>query len=195
MKIKLKDFLDLLYKKDDEIVELATEGKEEFAKEFIKDLFQDIHNESSIDECTCYLADNFSSKHLDLSEVFAHRHGLFSDYIDEILAERDSNTIKSSTDMDDIYEQAGYRYLSGLGHNCGTRLLTVYSMREAYNELSKLDNNLELDCSEWGDYADGDDLINSFVGDISSQALMCNDIKNIQDYSKELCNDYFNLDL
>ena len=74
-----------------------------------------------------------------------------------------------------------------------SQLLAVYSLREAHESLDSLDENTLLDSSEYDDFENIDELVESFVNEIINEAESSNDIINIEDFSKNLCEEYFNI--
>lgn len=194
MKIKVEEFLNLLHKKEDEIIDGAVYSKLEFLKDFKEELFEEIHNQSSIENYISDVAYSFSSKNLGVEEVFKERHTFFYNYINEVLSEK-NEVISDVKSMDSIYREAGFRYLLAAGDTISAELLGVYCLRDVYRNLSDLNAELELDTSNYEEFTDADDLVENFANEIVRASLSSNDIINIEDYSKELCNDYFDLSL
>ena len=193
MKTKLNDFLEKIEKREDAIIEEAIYSEEEVDTNFKERLFKDVHSQSSLDSYISEEADAFANKYITAEVVFEKRKSLFCDFIDEILSERDGEPLKGVKAMDRIYEEAGYRYIFNVGFGMQSQLLAVYSLREAYESLDSLDENILLDSSEYDDFENIDELVESFVNDIVNEADSSNDIINIEDFSKNLCEEYFNI--
>ena len=192
MKTKLNDFLEKIEKREDAIIEEAICSEEEVDTNFKERLFKDVHSQSSLDSYISEEADAFANKYLTAEVVFEKRNSLYRDIIEEILSEREG-TLTSVKAMDSIYEEAGYRYIFNVGFGMQSQLLAVYSLREAYESLDSLDENILLDSSEYDDFENIDELVESFVNEIINEADSSNDIINIEDFSKNLCEEYFNI--
>lgn len=195
MKTKLNNFLEELSKKEDQLIDESVFSKVEINKDFKESLFSEIHTQSSLDSFISEEADYFACKHITNDMVFENRHSLFYDYINEILAEQDGASIKNVSDIDKVYKDAGYRYLLNIGHDIGSQLLAVYCLRDVYQLLSELDKNTLLDSSDYSDFDDIEELTDSFVEEVLNEAESSNDIINIEDLSKKLCEDYFGISL
>ena len=192
MKTKLNDFLEKIEKREDAIIEEAIYSKEEVGTNFKERLFKDVHSQSSLESYISEEADAFANKYLTAEVVFEKRNSLYRDIIEEILSEREG-ILTSVKAMDSIYEEAGYRYIFNVGFGMQSQLLAVYSLREAYESLDSLDENILLDSSEYDDFENIDELVESFVNEIINEADSSNDIINIEDFSKNLCEEYFNI--
>lgn len=192
MKTKLNDFLEKIEKREDAIIEEAICSEEEVDINFKERLFKDVHSQSSLESYISEEADAFANKYLTAEVVFEKRNSLYRDIIEEILSEREG-TLTSVKAMDSIYEEAGYRYIFNVGFGMQSQLLAVYSLREAYESLDSLDENILLDSSEYDDFENIDELVESFVNEIINEAESSNDIINIEDFSKNLCEEYFNI--
>ena len=192
MKTKLNDFLEKIEKREDAIIEEAICSEEEVDTNFKERLFKDVHSQSSLDSYISEEADAFANKYLTAEVVFEKRNSLYRDIIEEILSEREG-ILTSVKAMDSIYEEAGYRYIFNVGFGMQSQLLAVYSLREAYESLDSLDENILLDSSEYDDFENIDELVESFVNEIINEAESSNDIINIEDFSKNLCEEYFNI--
>ena len=192
MKTKLNDFLEKIEKREDAIIEEAICSEEEVDTNFKERLFKDVHSQSSLDSYISEEADAFANKYLTAEVVFEKRNSLYRDIIEEILSEREG-ILTSVKAMDSIYEEAGYRYIFNVGFGMQSQLLAVYSLREAYESLDSLDENILLDSSEYDDFENIDELVESFVNEIINEADSSNDIINIEDFSKNLCEEYFNI--
>lgn len=192
MKTKLNDFLEKIEKREDAIIEEAICSEEEVDTNFKERLFKDVHSQSSLESYISEEADAFANKYLTAEVVFEKRNSLYRDIIEEILSEREG-TLTSVKAMDSIYEEAGYRYIFNVGFGMQSQLLAVYSLREAYESLDSLDENILLDSSEYDDFENIDELVESFVNEIINEAESSNDIINIEDFSKNLCEEYFNI--
>ena len=192
MKTKLNDFLEKIEKREDAIIEEAIYSKEEVGTNFKERLFKDVHSQSSLESYISEEADAFANKYLTAEVVFEKRNSLYRDIIEEILSEREG-TLTSVKAMDSIYEEAGYRYIFNIGFGMQSQLLAVYSLREAHESLDSLDENTLLDSSEYDDFENIDELVESFVNEIINEAESSNDIINIEDFSKNLCEEYFNI--
>ena len=192
MKTKLNDFLEKIEKREDAIIEEAIYSKEEVGTNSKERLFKDVHSQSSLESYISEEADAFANKYLTAEVVFEKRNSLYRDIIEEILSEREG-TLTSVKAMDSIYEEAGYRYIFNIGFGMQSQLLAVYSLREAHESLDSLDENTLLDSSEYYDFENIDELVESFVNEIINEAESSNDIINIEDFSKNLCEEYFNI--
>ena len=192
MKTKLNDFLEKIEKREDAIIEEAICSEEEVDTNFKERLFKDVHSQSSLESYISEEADAFANKYLTAEVVFEKRNSLYRDIIEEILSEREG-ILTSVKAMDSIYEEAGYRYIFNVGFGMQSQLLAVYSLREAYESLDSLDENILLDSSEYDDFENIDELVESFVNEIINEAESSNDIINIEDFSKNLCEEYFNI--
>lgn len=192
MKTKLNDFLEKIEKREDAIIEEAICSEEEVDTNFKERLFKDVHSQSSLESYISEEADAFANKYLTAEVVFEKRNSLYRDIIEEILSEREG-TLTSVKAMDSIYEEAGYRYIFNVGFGMQSQLLAVYSLREAYESLDSLDENTLLNSSEYDDFENIDELVESFVNEIINEAESSNDIINIEDFSKNLCEEYFNI--
>lgn len=195
MKVKVNNFLEVMHKKEDQIIDEAVFSKVSINKDFKERLFRDIHAQSSLEDFIHEEAGSFSDKYVNADVVFKDRSSVFSDYIHEILAEQDGESIKDVKDMDKVYKDAGYRYILNVGHDIESQLLAVYCLRDAYQLLEKLDKDTLLDSSEYDSFDDVDELVESFVNEVISEAESSNDIINIEDYSKRLCEEYFGISL
>ena len=193
MKTKLNDFLEKIEKREDAIIEEAIYSEEEVDTNFKERLFKDVHSQSSLDSYISEEADAFANKYITAEVVFEKRKSLFCDFIDEILSERDGEPLKGVKAMDRIYEDAGYRYILNIGFAVQSQLLAVYCLRDVYQLLNSLNEDTILDSSEYADFEDIDELVEAFVNDIVNEADSSNDIINIEDFSKNLCEEYFNI--
>lgn len=193
MKTKLNDFLEKIEKREDAIIEEAIYSEEEVDTNFKERLFKDVHSQSSLDSYISEEADAFANKYITAEVVFEKRKSLFYDFIDEILSERDGEPLKGVKAMDRIYEDAGYRYILNIGFAVQSQLLAVYCLRDVYQLLNSLNEDTILDSSEYADFEDIDELVEAFVNDIVNEADSSNDIINIEDFSKNLCEEYFNI--
>lgn len=193
MKTKLNDFLEKIEKREDAIIEEAIYSEEEVDINFKERLFKDVHSQSSLDSFISEEADAFANKYITAEVVFEKRKSLFCDFIDEILSERDGEPLKGVKAMDRIYEDAGYRYILNIGFAVQSQLLAVYCLKDIYQLLNSLNEDTILDSSEYADFEDIDELVEAFVNDIVNEADSSNDIINIEDFSKNLCEEYFNI--
>ena len=193
MKTKLNDCLEKIEKREEAIIEEAIYSEEEVDINFKERLFKDVHSQSSLDSFISEEADAFADKYLTAEVVFEKRKSLFCDFIDEILSERDGEPLKGVKAMDRIYEDAGYRYILNIGFAVQSQLLAVYCLRDIYQLLNSLNEDTILDSSEYADFEDIDELVEAFVNDIVNEADSSNDIINIEDFSKNLCEEYFNI--
>lgn len=193
MKTKLNDFLEKIEKREDAIIEEAIYSEEEVDINFKERLFKDVHSQSSLDSFISEEADAFANKYITAEVVFEKRKSLFCDFIDEILSERDGEPLKGVKAMDRIYEDAGYRYILNIGFAVQSQLLAVYCLKDVYQLLNSLNEDTILDSSEYADFEDIDELVEAFVNDIVNEADSSNDIINIEDFSKNLCEEYFNI--
>lgn len=199
MKTTVKSLKERIRAEKEEIVSLAVpqdnifgDNKEEM---LVEGLFEYVKNETDLETYIWEEVDNFFNSHISVEDIFLARYeNLLEDKISEVLMERD-NTLDgcSVSNMDSILESAGLRYLQMIANNVEEELLKVYVLDNLDSTLSEMDDNLELDASEYGTYEDEEDLLDSFVDELISSISGNTKIIQIEDNHKEALFDFFGI--
>lgn len=166
-------------------------------EKLVEELFSDISNATELESHIWNTVDGFTNNYISVEDIFsARKDASLADTISEILSERD-NTLDGSSvsDIDNVLESAGFRYMLMIASNVEQELLQVYLLDNLSSVLSDLDENLELDASEYGDYDDEESLLDEFMDELISPISGDEKIIQIEDNHKDALVDFFNLEV
>ena len=203
MKVNVKTLKEKINEIREEIIESAVSNvkrdifgnnKEEL---LIEELFQHVSDASDLESHVWETVDDFCNKNISVEEIFSCRKNpQMSDMISEVLSESD-NTLSSSSysEIDHILNMACFRYMLMTGSNLEKELLQVHVLDNLDYLLINLDNNLELDASEYGDYDSKESLLDDFVDELISGISGNERIIHIEDNAKNSLDEFFQLEV
>lgn len=166
-------------------------------EQYLNELFEHVSSETDLETYIWESADSFVSNYISAEDVFlARKNRHISNMISEVLSERDNCLDSDSVSaIDDILEQAVFRYMIMVASNVEEELLKVYILDNLFCALLDYDNDLELDASEYGDYKDEDSLLDDFIDELLSTISSNTKIINIEDNHTDTLNEFFQLEV
>lgn len=166
-------------------------------EQYLNELFEHVSSETDLETYIWESADLFVSNYISAEDVFlARKNRHISNMISEVLSERDNCLDSDSVSaIDDILEQAVFRYMIMVASNVEEELLKVYILDNLFNTLLDYDNDLELDASEYGDYEEEESLLDDFIDELLSTISSNTKIINIEDNHTDTLNEFFQLEV
>ena len=199
MKTTVKSLKERIRAEKEDIINLSIPKDNIFGdnKEgmMVQGLLEYVRDETDLESYIWEEVANFVDKNISVEDIFSVRYeNPLEDKISEVLMER-SNTLDGSevSNIDNIFESAGFRYMLMIANNIEESLLKVYILDNLDYNISKMDDDLELDASEYDTYEDEEDLLDCFIAELISSISGNTQIIQIEDNYKEALSDFFGI--